>query len=278
MKLIKLLTFVIFSLTMITLSSCSVATVNADEELVFVKKPIMFGSGGVDQTPLTSGSQWRWFSTDEVIFKVSPVQYEEKFEDIFTSDNTPIDLSANILLQIEKGKTPTLLTNFGEKWYDNNIRVQFVKYVRDEISKYPMKELTSKREIYDSVEMVVNEKVQQIIKDKNVPVNVLAVIVNRAVPKEDVMEELTRTAIQIQAQETQEQREKTESKREAAEIKRAQADRAYQREMNLTSEQYIKLRALEIEKEKVEMVKNKNNVKVNMLMGNGAQPIYDVNN
>ncbi|UWF82176.1 MAG: SPFH domain / Band 7 family protein [Bacteriophage sp.] len=253
------------------------ATVNADEELVFVKKPIIFGSGGVDSEPLTSGSQWRWFSTDEVIFKVSPIQYEEEFKDIFTSDNTPINLSANLLLQIEKGSTPKLLTDFGEKWYDNNIQVQFVKYVRDEISKYPMKELTSKREIYDNVEMVVNEKVQQIIKDKKIPVNVLAVVVNRAVPKDDVMEELTRTAIQIQAQETQEQREKTESKREAAEIKRAQADKAYQREMSLTADQYIKLRALEIEKEKVEMIKNKQNVKINMLMGNGAQPIYDVN-
>ena len=119
-----------------------------------------------DSEPLTSGSQWRWFSTDEVIFKVSPIQYEEEFKDIFTSDNTPINLSANLLLQIEKGSTPKLLTDFGEKWYDNNIQVQFVKYVRDEISKYPMKELTSKREIYDNVEMVVNEKVQQIIKDK----------------------------------------------------------------------------------------------------------------
>ena len=124
MKLIKLLTFSLFSLIMLTLSSCSVATVNADEELVFVKKPIIFGSGGVDSEPLTSGSQWRWFSTDEVIFKVSPIQYEEEFKDIFTSDNTPINLSANLLLQIEKGSTPKLLTDFGEKWYDNNIQVQ----------------------------------------------------------------------------------------------------------------------------------------------------------
>lgn len=275
MKFVKYLVFSLFSIAM--LSSCSLATVDADEELVFVKKPLIFGGGGVDSRPLTSGSEWHWFSTDEVVFKVSPIQYEEEFKDIFTSDNTPINLSANLLLQIEKGKTPQLLSDFGEKWYDNNIQVQFVKYVRDEISKYPMKELTSKREIYDNVEIVVIGKVQQIIKDKNIPVKVLSVVVNRAVPKDDVMEELTRTAIQIQAQETQEQRERTETKREAAEIKRAQADKAYQREMNLTADQYIKLRTIEIEKEKVEMIKNKENVKINMLMGNGAQPIYDVN-
>lgn len=268
--------FLIMVVFFMSMTACSVAEVNADEELVFVEKPIIFGSGGVNPTPLTSGTEWRWFTTDEVIFKVSPIQYKENFEDIFTSDNTPIGLSANILLQIDKTKTPVLLTGFGEQWYENNIQVQFVKYVRDEISKYPMKELTSKREIYDTVEKIVLTKVQTIINEKQIPVKVLAVIVNRAVPKEDVMEELTRTAIQIQAQETQEQREKTESKREAAESKRAVADKAYQREMNLTTDQYIQLRALEIEKEKVEMIKNKTNVSVNMLMGNGVLPTYQV--
>ena len=277
MKIFNLKSILVLLLIAMTITSCSVASVDADEELVFVKKPIFFGKGGVEKEPLTSGSEWRWFSTDEVKFKVSPTQYEEKFQDIFTADNTPIDLSANILLQIKKGETPVLLEGFGEDWYKNNIQTQFIKYVRDEISKYPMKELTSKREIYDSVEKVVLDKVQNIIDTKKIPVNVLSVIVNRAVPKDDVMDELARTAMQIQAQETQEQRAKTEMAREQAEIKRAQADKAYQMQMNLTADQYIRLRQIEIEKEKVEMIKNKNNVQIHMIMGNGdATPIYPI--
>lgn len=278
MRKFKIFTVLICLMSVIsmTMTSCSVASVNADEELVFVKKPIIFGKGGVDKQPLTSGSEWRWFSTEEVKFKVSPTQYEEKFQDIFTADNTPIDLSANILLQIKKGETPILLEGFGKDWYKNNIQTQFIKYVRDEISKYPMKELTSKREIYDSVETVVMQKVQGIIDNKKIPVQVLSVIVNRAVPKDDVMDELARTAMQIQAQETQEQRAKTEIAREQAEIKRAQADKAYQREMNLTADQYIRLRQIEIEKEKVEMIKNKNNVQVHMVMGGGETTIYPI--
>ena len=277
MKIFNLKSILVLLLIAMTITSCSVASVDADEELVFVKKPIFFGKGGVEKEPLTSGSEWRWFSTDEVKFKVSPTQYEEKFQDIFTADNTPIDLSANILLQIKKGETPVLLEGFGEDWYKNNIQTQFIKYVRDEISKYPMKELTSKREIYDSVEKVVLDKVQNIIDTKKIPVNVLSVIVNRAVPKDDVMDELARTAMQIQAQETQEQRAKTEIAREQAEIKRAQADKAYQMQTNLTADQYIRLRQIEIEKEKVEMIKNKNNVQIHMIMGNGdATPIYPI--
>ena len=36
------------------------------------------------------------------------------------------------------------------------------------------------------------------------------------------------------------------------------------------------LRSVEIEKEKVDMVRNKGNVKITMLMGNGATPFYNV--
>ena len=271
----SVISFMLISLIFLS-TSCSVATVNADEELVFVEKPILFGKGGVNPKPLTSGSEWRWFSTQEVVFKVSPTQHEEKFQDIFTADNTPIDLSANILLQIKKGETPKLLSGFGTDWYKNNIQTQFIKYVRDEISKYPMKELTSKREIYDSVENVVLNKVQNIINEKQIPVLVLSVIVNRAVPKDDVMDELARTAMEIQAQETQEQRAKTENAREEAETKRAKADKAYQNSMNLTNDQYIQLRQIEIEKEKIDMIKNKNNVNIHMIMGGNPNTFYPI--
>lgn len=274
-SLFTVIQFMLVSL-IVLFTSCSVASVNADEELVFVEKPIIFGKGGVNPKPLTSGTEWRWFSTQEVVFKISPTEYEENFQDIFTGDNTPIDLSAKLLLQIKQGQTPKLLTKFGEDWYKNNIKSVFVKNVLDEISNYPMKQLTSKREIYANVENIVLNKVQNIINEKDMPIQVLSVIVNRAVPKEDVMDELARTAMQIQAEETQTQRAKTEDAREIAEAKRAKADKTYQRIMNLTNEQYIELRKIEIEKEKIDMIKNKNNVNIHMVMGNGNNTIYPI--
>lgn len=273
----KKFTIVLLSLLTILLSSCSRSSVDADEEGVFVKKPYFFGSGGVSKEPLSNGSEWKVSSTDFVKFKMSPVQYQEKFDDIMSDDNTPVDLTANILLQIQTGKTPILLEEFGEKWYDNNIRVQFCKYTRDEISRFPMFQLTSNREVYDKIEKVIIEKVTAIINEKKMPITVIAVVVDRAKPNKGVLEEIDRTAIQIQNERTQTQRITTEEKRKLAEIKRAEADKAYQSSMALSTDQYIKLRSLEIEKEKVEMIKNKANVKINMLMGGGAQPIYNVN-
>jgi predicted HAD superfamily hydrolase len=90
------------------------------------------------------------------------------------------------------------------------------------------------------------------------------------------MEEYNKTAAQIQAKQTQMAASDMQSYRKIAEEKRAEADDAYRVKMNLTPEQYIQLRSVEIEKEKVDMVRNKRNVSINMLMGNGAQPFYNI--
>ena len=81
---------------------------------------------------------------------------------------------------------------------------------------------------------------------------------------------------QIQNKRTQTERVKAEEQRAAAEQAKAVADKAYMREMQFTTAEYLKLREIEIEKEKVDMVKDKNQVNVTMLMGGGATPIYSV--
>ena len=90
------------------------------------------------------------------------------------------------------------------------------------------------------------------------------------------MEEYNKTAAQIQAKQTQIAASQMQSYRKQAEEKRAEADDAYRAKMGLNPELYIRLRSVEIEKEKVDMVRNKGNVKITMLMGNGATPFYNV--
>ena len=46
------------------LTSCSLCGVDGDEEGVFIKKPYIFGKGGVDPKALVEGSEWKVFSTD----------------------------------------------------------------------------------------------------------------------------------------------------------------------------------------------------------------------
>lgn len=260
------------------MSGCQVVSVDADQEGVFIKKPWLFGNGGVDTIPLTSGSCWKVRSTDFIPFYVSPILFTENFDDIMSDGNTPVDLSASILLKIKKGETPKLIMKFGhENWYAYNIQKEFRRYVRDEISKHKLFDLTSNREIYVNIEKIVLDNVRLLIESMDMPIDAVSVVVDRAKPNKGVMDEIDRTAIEEQAQKTEEQKKLKEEFRKQSEMKRAEADKAYQNEMNLTADQYIRLRGLEIEKEKIEMIKGKQNVSVSILMGGEAFPTYSLN-
>lgn len=122
--------FILMMLVSMMLTSCTLSSVDADEEGVFVKKPWFFGAEGTSNSPLTEGSEWKVFTTDFVKFKVVPIQYDESFDDIISLDNTPITCTAHALIQINRGETPILLKNFGTDWYKNLIQKDFRNEVR----------------------------------------------------------------------------------------------------------------------------------------------------
>lgn len=273
----KKLFILLISLILITnFTSCSFSKVDADEEGVMVMKPWFFGHGGVDNIPISTGNTWTAWTTEVVRFKITPVQYDEKFSDIMSSDNTPVDLTAHVLIQIEKGNTPILLKNFGENWYKNDIQKDLCNEVRNEISKYPMMELTCKRSIYDNASKQIEDILKAKVKNEKIPITIMKVIIDKASPNNEVVEEYNKTAAQIQAKQTQIAAAQMQEYRKTAEMKRAEADDAYRIKMGLTPDQYIKLRSVEIEKEKVDMIRNKSNVSITMLMGNDYTPIYNV--
>ncbi len=268
-------------LSCVLMSSCAISGVDADEEAVFVAKPWIFGGGGVYDNPLTEGTSITAASTDVVRFKIVPQKYAEAFDDVMSDDNTPVDLQAYVILQINNGKTPILLKNYGEKWYENNVRETFRKYIRDRVSTYPMYDLTSNREACQKIEdetlTLLQSYFNKLDKGKELPVKILSVIVDRATPNKEVMEEINKTASQIQAKKTQTERESMEIARAKAERERAIADKQYQSQMNLTADQFIALRALEIEKEKIEMIKGKDNVNVDVMLGSSnAVNMWDI--
>ena len=87
-KLFKILAIIFMATTL--LQSCSSVSVNGGEEAVLVEKPIIFGKGGVDPEPITSGRTYVAYTTDDVVFNVQPLDYTEEFTDMMTADNTPI--------------------------------------------------------------------------------------------------------------------------------------------------------------------------------------------
>lgn len=248
MKKIYLLMSAFCSYTMFT--SCHGVRPDADEEAVLIKKPWFFGHGGVDETPVTTGCTWCWLSTSSVTFKIVPVKCEEKLDDIISNENTPLDFRTKIILKVQAGKTPILLKNYGTSWYSTNIKEVYMNMTRHYVSQYSPFDLTSNREVIAHIDSCVKmgmiDYIARLSKDKEFPVTVENVITGRAIPNQAQLIEMNNTAAQIQAKQTQERRYEMEVAREQAERQRAISDKAYQREMGLTAEQFINLKAWDI--------------------------------
>lgn len=234
----------------VAVSSCHGVCPDADEEAVLITKPWFFGHDGVDMEPAETGLTWCFWSTSSETFKVTPVRYEETLDDIISNENTPLDFKTQIILRIEKGKSPVLLKNYGVNWYENNIKEVYNNLTRHYVSQYSPFDLTSNREVVAHIDSCVKadmiRHIARLSTQKEFPVVVENVITGRAIPNDAQLKEMNNTAAQIQAKQTQERRYETEVAREQAERQRAVSDKAYQREMGLTAEQFISLKAWDV--------------------------------
>ena len=112
-------------------------------------------------------------------------------------------------------------------------------------------------------------------QNKELPIEVVNVVVDKAMPNEGVREELNNTAIYMQQRNTQVMKQEMEIARRETERLRALADKEYQNTMGFTPSQFIQLRALELENQKIEMIKNKSNVNVDVMLGQ-TTPMWDI--
>lgn len=265
--------FILFLMCLLTLSSCHRVTPNADEEAVLIYKPLFFGSGGVDNEAVSTGSTWCVFSTSEEYFKIVPVRYDITFDDIMSNDNTPLDYATYLTLQIEQGKSPVLMRNYGKDWFKNNVEAVYRNFVREEISKYSPFDLMSNREVCTKIDNAVKTKVDKyfasLSSKKEFPVTCTQVITGRAKPNQKQLDEMNNTAAAIQAKQTQERKAEMELAREKAEKQRAIADKAYMSSLNLTPGQFIQLKAWEI-------IEKKQGANIDVLISPSADPMWNI--
>lgn len=257
----------------IFLNSCYRVKPNGDEESVLVEKPFFFGHGGVDATPINSGATWVASTTDHIEFKIVPINFQEDFENVMTKDNTPLGTLINITLQIEKGQTPNLYENFGKDWYNNSLAPGLRTSVRNEFSKYELFDLSSKRQTSVNIQNYLSSYLKKRIELLKLPVKVINISIAGISPPEEVLNETKKTAAHNQEIYSQTQRALAETSRKQAEINKAIADKAYQQEMSMTTQEYLSLRHLEIEKEKVELIKDNKNISI--IFGN-ANPTFPI--
>lgn len=271
MKKIELL--VMAALTIGAFTSCRRVQPNADEEAVLVKYPWFFGHGGVDDIPATSGLTWCAFTTDNVNFKIVPVRHEIPLDDLFSDDNTPLDFHSVIITQIEKGKSPILLKNYGADWFNTNLYNYFCNLVRDHISQHSPFDLMSNRSVLNEIDhkilVQMQEYVKNLSKTKEMPILIKDVIIGKATPNKEQLDEMNRTAKVVQAKQTQEREYEVQLAREKAQRQKAKADKAYMQEMNLSASQFINLKW-------IETVSNKNGANIDVMVGGGTEPIWNV--
>lgn len=262
-----------------SITSCSLCTVDGGEEGVFILQPLFFGKGGVQDEPLTRGSEWKVFSTDYVKYSVVNTKYSVAFDDIATDEATPLDITAHIILKIKDGKSPILHKNYGQEWYKNNVLETFSKHVRNFVSMHDMRTLISERDCYETIEQTLKNDMTiyfaELSKTKEFPIEVINVVIDKAKPNNNVLEELNNTAIYMQQKQTEIMKQDMQKERKKTEHLRALADKEYQLTMGFSPSQFIALRSLELENQKIEMIKNKNNVNVDVMLGNST-PIWDI--
>lgn len=252
----KIFSIFVMSLVLVLgFTSCTSVTPDAGQEAVKVHKPWFFGTGGVDMTPVETGLEYTWLSTDYVIVGMLPTKYDEKLDDVTSNDNTLLDFNTQIQLQVQDNKSPVLIKNYGVNWYTNVIQEVYRNTVRNYISKFGPFDLMSNREVLDSINVAVKKDMENHIatltkKSGELPITVVNVLVGRAIPNDMQKAEMNRTAAATQAKRTEESRKEMLEAKEAAERQRAIADKAYQEELGLTTDQFIQLRAWEIIKEK----------------------------
>ena len=238
-----------------TLTSCRRAAPGPGQECVLIEQPWVFGHGSVNSEPVQTGLTWCALSTDVVYVKTTPIAYDEHIEDAYSNDNTQLDWDIQIILQVQSGRSPILISNYGSDWYKNNIHKPFTSHFYNLVGNYSPFDLMSNRAVTDTIEVLMKKYMEDYIADLSkkkgeMPITVNNIIIGKGTPNEQMKKEMDRTAAMIQERKSQEQREATEKAREAAERQRARADRAYIQELNLTTADFINLKMIQTISEK----------------------------
>ena len=260
----KVLLICIAFMAMFLALGCHGVTPDAGEEAVLIKKPWFFGSEGVIDEPVGTGLTWCWFTTESKIFKIIPEKHQVDMDDVFSDDNTPLDFHTIIITQIIEGKSPVLLKNYGEDWFNTNIYNEYCKYVRNCISQSSPFDLMSNRQVLDSIDAKVLKQTQGLVarlsSDKEFPVIIKQVTIGKAIPNKEQLDEMNKTAQAVQAKQTQDRLAEVYEAREIAERKRAMADKAYREELGLSNTDFINLKW-------IETIAAKNGANIDVMVG-----------
>ena len=131
----------------------------------------------------------------------------------------------------------------------------------------------SNREVLNGIDKKVLKEMQDYVAElsteKEFPVVIKNVIIGRAIPNAEQLEEMNKTAKAVQAKQTQEREAEVQLAREKVERLRAQADKAYREELGLSVEQLISLKW-------IETIAEKQGANIDVLVGDNTSHMWNV--
>ena len=226
--------------------------IEAGHEGVLVEQPFFFGHGGVDPIPTKTGRVIVAPTTKVIDVDIRPIQYSEHF-DIISAENAPVSFDAFLIANVMEGRSPELINRFGPNWYQNNVKEAFRTFVREEVQKYPLFQLTTDPTTRTKLQDAIAREVQtKLIEKQTIPIRLNRIVVGSILPPKGVVEQTTQTIIQEQRKITMVEFQKAEEAREKAERQRGIADRAYRESLGLTAPEFVDLRRIEVQKEIVQ--------------------------
>lgn len=251
------------------ITGCTTVNPGVGYEAVLVKKPVLFGHGGVDPEPIHTGLTFAALTTDDIYVNMQPVQYELKAADFMSSDGVPLDFDAVLRLQVND--SVGLIRGFGQDWYRVNVEREFSNLLRQEVRQHTMNETAISTTAIDDIDTKVGVGLIKYLKTAKMPVTLVNVTVGRALPPDAIKHQRIETAQQEQRVLTEGQRKLAEDARKAAELSRAEADNAYRNAMSLSPDQFLQLERIKMQ----EQVCGHGQTNCTFIVGGAATPILD---
>jgi Membrane protease subunits, stomatin/prohibitin homologs len=236
------------------LSGCSTASPDAGHEAVWVMKPLFFGHGGIDPSPVKTGRSYGAITSSAIDVSMLPQRVDMVFDDMMTKSGVPV--SFHVVATFRVVDSVKLVSQFGadrdgNSWgfWDRNVDQPLRTAVRDSVKQRDMQEMAISQSAADDVGREVAVAANQIVQQSGIPIVFTAMNVGHVNPPDAIKNQRIATAEQEQRAITEQQTKLAEDQRKAAEMSRAAADNAYRQAMQLSPDQFLQLERIKMQRD-----------------------------
>ncbi len=228
-------------------------TVNEGIEAVIIKKPWFSKTSGIEIQAVSTGTIWAVKSTDIKLISLKPFKLNKEFLNILTIENIPVSFTINMTFQQEKEKAPLLIKQFGEnnEWYNTLLLPSLKVSIESAIKANTFETLMNNSNTIQALEEMASLHIQKVLKTKQIPITLLHFHLSQIRPPQTLINAAIETEVLKQTIKTKEEDVKVELLRKKLEETRAEADKAYMLTMNMSIQQYLQMKKIEIEGKKL---------------------------